>query len=56
MSTDRLLFRFERSMELGVGEKQLLTQLCTQLGFPREDTFLQVHGPLRLRLTGRHVA
>lgn len=34
------LFRFERSMELGVGEGRLLSQLATQLGFAKDEASL----------------
>ena len=37
---DRILFRFERSLELGRGEATLLGQLCFELGYPREDSDL----------------
>ena len=30
------MFRFERTMDMGPAEEQLLTQLCAQLAFPRE--------------------
>ena len=38
---ERHLFRFERSMEFGRGEASLLSQLCCQLAFPREDAKLR---------------
>jgi len=37
---DHLLFRFERSMELGPGEATLLSQLATNLGFPKDGASL----------------
>ena len=39
--TEHLLFRFERSMELGRAEIHLLSQLCLELGFPREEPRLR---------------
>ena len=32
-----LLFRFERSMEFGKGERRLMSQLCIQIGFPEGE-------------------
>ena len=40
-ATDRLLFRFERTMAFGKAEKDLLTQLALQLGFPRDEATLR---------------
>jgi len=42
-SPDRHIFRFERTMGLGEGERQLLTQLCAQLAFPRTDKHLSAY-------------
>ena len=41
--SDHLLFRFERSMELGVGERALLGQLCVQLALPRDEARLRAY-------------
>ncbi len=38
--SDRHVFRYERSMELGSGERTLLSQLCCQLAYPREEANL----------------
>ena len=37
---ERILFRFERSLELGKGEATLLGQLCCELGYPHEEVQL----------------
>ena len=37
------IFRFERSMDMGAGERALLSQLCLQLAFPREDAQLKAY-------------
>lgn len=45
-----IIFRFEASMEFGVGECALLDQLCLQMGFPRDDlpAYLSGENPLVL--------
>ena len=42
---ERLIFRWDRGMELGVGDRALLEQLAYELGFP-------IEGRLGLYLTG----
>lgn len=46
---ERHLFRFERSMELGAGERALLSQLCCQLAFPREEAQVRARALARGR-------
>jgi hypothetical protein len=36
---DHMMFRFESSMTLGVGDKLYLEQLCLQVGFQCENGF-----------------
>ena len=38
---ERHLFRFERSMDMGDGERSLLSQVCAQLAFPRSEAHLR---------------
>ena len=40
---DRHLFKFERSMDMGSGERALLTQISAQLAFPRHETNLRAY-------------
>ena len=37
------LFRYERSMELGAGERALLSQLCIAFALPRDDATLRMY-------------
>ncbi len=37
IADDHVIFRFERTMQCGVGELALMNQLCVQMGFPRRD-------------------
>ena len=38
---EHVIFRFERTMELGVGDRALLGQLCVHWGLPRDDASLR---------------
>ena len=40
---DRYIFRFERAMGLGPAERSLLTQLCTQLAYPRSTANMRAY-------------
>ena len=50
LQEDHIIFRFETSMDFGVGEKALMDQLCLQMGFPRDDlaSYLSGENPVVL--------